>query len=110
MRAERNGGRMEERKERANAEWTGQCMKEEVEEKVRKGRIYEKEKGKEGEGRRGEGRGRREEGRKGGKRKGRQKTERITLAARAPRVWGLYQLDTEYCGVNPGPGAQEQGQ
>ena len=48
---------MEERKERANAEQTGQCMREEVEEKVRKGRIYEKEKGKEGDGRGEEGRG-----------------------------------------------------
>lgn len=57
------------------------------------------------------GEGRREGGNNGEKKKGRGRAEHITaLVAKTPRVWWLYQLDTEYCGVNPGPGTQEQGQ
>lgn len=47
---------------------------------------------------------------KGGREGEKKKTEHTTLEARAPRVWRLTRLDTEYCAANPGPGAQEQGQ
>lgn len=133
MRAERNSRGMEERKERANVEQTVRCGREEV---VKQGKAenYEKEKGGEvyiirslwwlewdlKEGRKGKARrGReREEGREGERergregvmeeRKGKDRAHNDT-SSKAPRVWWLYQLDTEYCGVNPGPGAQEQG-
>lgn len=50
-------------------------MKKEAEWKIRKGRIYEKDKGRKGE---------------------KKKSEHRTLVARAPRGWWLYHLDTEF--------------
>lgn len=63
------------RAQRANAEQTVQFMKKEAEWKIRKGRIYEKDKGRKGE---------------------KKKSEHRTLVARAPRGWWLYHLDTEF--------------
>lgn len=90
---------MEEKTGRANAEQTVQRMRK-CRRKVRKGRIYE-EKGREG------GKEGRKEG-KGGV--GREKMGAYNPRSKGSKGVVAAPMNTEYCAVNPGPGAREEGQ
>ena len=111
MRAERSSGGTEGRKERlmqnrlrhAREKWR----------RVRKGRTQEEEEGR-GGGARKEGRtkGGKEEGKKDGRGEERRAETQLlwNTSSNGSRGWRPYPVDTQCCGVSPGPRAQGQGQ